>query len=113
MRVPSTLRWSLLALAGLAVTIAVAFAASDLASERIGLASEPIRAGESLAPAAGRSEPPGDREPSRPDRSGEGDLGTAPVTTTPAPSAQTTETSEDGEPTESGSGGGEGEDEDD
>lgn len=118
MRVPSALRWWLLALAGLAVAIAVAFAASELASERIGLASEPVRAGESLAPAAGRSERPGDREP-----------GTAPVTTTPAPTqtttptpaqtttpaspAQTTESSEAGEPTETASEVGEGEGEDD
>ena len=127
MRVPSALRWLLLALAGLAVAIAVALAASELASERIGLSSEPVRAGESLAP-AGRSERSGDRKLGRPDRSDEGDPGTAPVTTTtaaptqtapapvqttPAPPSQTTESSEAGEPTETASEGGEGEGEDD
>ena len=44
------LRWSLLALAGLLAAIAVGVAAAALTSSRIGLSSEPIRAGEALAP---------------------------------------------------------------
>lgn len=46
----STLRWVLLALAGLAIAVAVGIVASRVTSQRIGLASEPLRAGESLAP---------------------------------------------------------------
>lgn len=44
------LRWSLLALAGLVAAVAVGVAAAALTSSRIGLSSEPIRAGEALAP---------------------------------------------------------------
>lgn len=44
------LRWSLLALAGLIAAVAVGVAAAALTSSRIGLSSEPIRAGEALAP---------------------------------------------------------------
>jgi hypothetical protein len=42
--------WVLLALLGLVVAIAVGIAASELTSRRIGLSSEPIRAGDALAP---------------------------------------------------------------
>jgi len=47
-----TLRWTGLALLGLLVAVAVAIAASNLASRQIGLSSESISAGEALAPAA-------------------------------------------------------------
>jgi hypothetical protein len=47
------LRWFALALAGLAVAVAVGYAASRVTSQRIGLASEPLQAGESLAPSTG------------------------------------------------------------
>jgi hypothetical protein len=50
MTVPTTLRWVLIALAGLAVAVAVAVLASKLTSQRIGLSSEPLGAGQSLAP---------------------------------------------------------------
>jgi hypothetical protein len=42
--------WVLLAVLGLVVAIAVGVAASELTSRRIGLSSEPIRAGDALAP---------------------------------------------------------------
>ncbi len=44
------LRWILLALLGLAVAAGVALAASQLASRQIGIASESVSAGDSLAP---------------------------------------------------------------
>jgi hypothetical protein len=47
-------RWLGLALLGIVVAAAVAIAASRLASQQIGLASEPVSAGDALAPAAER-----------------------------------------------------------
>ncbi len=44
------MRWIGLALLGILVAAAVAFAASRLASQQIGLASEPVTAGDALAP---------------------------------------------------------------
>ena len=51
----STLRLIGLAIAGILVAAAVAVAASQLASRQIGLASEPVSAGDELAPPAARS----------------------------------------------------------
>ena len=51
MKVPATLRWAGLALLGIVIAAAVSVAASRLASQQIGLASEPISAGDALAPA--------------------------------------------------------------
>jgi hypothetical protein len=48
--VPAALRWTGLALLGIVIAAAVSVAASRLASQQIGLASEPISAGDSLAP---------------------------------------------------------------
>jgi hypothetical protein len=50
----STVRLILLALAGILVAAGVAVLAGHLASQQIGLASEPISAGEELAPAIAR-----------------------------------------------------------
>jgi hypothetical protein len=50
----SAARWLALALLGLAIAAGVAFAASRLVSQRIGLASEPLNAGRELAPPAAR-----------------------------------------------------------
>ncbi len=50
MKVPTALRWALIALAGLLIAVAVAVLASKLTSQRIGLSSEPLEAGQSLAP---------------------------------------------------------------
>lgn len=57
MKRSSTLGWIALALAGLAVSAGASLAASRLAGQRIGLDSEPIQAGDRLAPRrAGRTE---------------------------------------------------------
>lgn len=62
MRVPATIRWVVLALLGLLIAAGVSIAASSLVSQQIGLASEPISAGDALAPQASsranRHEPP-------------------------------------------------------
>jgi hypothetical protein len=50
-RLPGTARWILLALAGLAIAIGLAIAAANLTSQQIGIASESVSAGDSLAPA--------------------------------------------------------------
>lgn len=47
---PAALRWAGLALLGIVIAAAVSVAASRLASQQIGLASEPISAGDALAP---------------------------------------------------------------
>jgi hypothetical protein len=52
MRSRATIKWAGLALAGLLIAVGVAIAAGNLAGRQIGLASEPISAGDALAPAA-------------------------------------------------------------
>jgi hypothetical protein len=47
-------RWLGLALLGILVAAVVSIAASRLASQQIGLASQPVSAGDALAPASGR-----------------------------------------------------------
>ena len=58
----STTAWFALALVGLLVAAGASLAASRLASQDIGLASEPLTAGDSLAPGTttGRSAQPDD-----------------------------------------------------
>ena len=46
----TSFRWGAFAAIGLAVAVAVALLATQLVSERIGISSEPVSAGESLAP---------------------------------------------------------------
>jgi hypothetical protein len=48
------LLWTLLALAGLLVAVAVTTAATSLTSQRVGLQAEPLNAGDSLAPRRAR-----------------------------------------------------------
>jgi hypothetical protein len=50
MRLPPTARWIALAILGMLIAAAVSIAASRVASQQIGLASEPISAGDALAP---------------------------------------------------------------
>ncbi|HET7510966.1 MAG TPA: hypothetical protein VFJ65_12045 [Solirubrobacterales bacterium] len=50
MRLPASAKWVLLALAGLAIAIGVAVAAANLTSQQIGIASESVSAGDTLAP---------------------------------------------------------------
>ena len=47
---PAWARWAALAVLGILVAAAVSVAASRLTSQKIGLASEPLSAGEGLAP---------------------------------------------------------------
>ncbi len=76
------LRWTLLALLGLAVAAAISVAASNLVSQRIGLASEPLSAGRELAPPPrGEGRHPNDRH------SGSTTAPTTTPTTTAAPPA--------------------------
>jgi hypothetical protein len=102
----ATLRWIGLALLGLLIAAAVSIAASRLASQQIGLASEPIEAGDALAPVA-RS------HPHRPKRGEASNPLTTPTTATPpaatAPTPPATPApSPTPEPEPSRSGGGEG-----
>jgi hypothetical protein len=78
-----TLKWTGLALLGLLVAVAVAIAASNLASRQIGLSSESISAGEALAPAAKPDR--GRRSPSSGRGHDRGHDVTAPTTTSPPP----------------------------
>jgi hypothetical protein len=55
-RLPPMLRWIGLALLGILIAAAISVAASRLASQQIGLASEPISAGNALAPPARKQE---------------------------------------------------------
>jgi hypothetical protein len=102
----ATIKWVGLALAGLLVAGGVAIAASNLASQQIGLASEPISAGDALAPAASPNHGHGSQGPGH----GHGDrtTPTAPATTpepqptvpTPTPEREAaTPTTPEGEPT--------------
>jgi hypothetical protein len=51
MKLSATTKWIGLALLGLAISAAVAIAASNLVSQQIGIASESVAAGDALAPA--------------------------------------------------------------
>jgi hypothetical protein len=87
MRSRATIKWVGLALVGLLVAAGVAIAASNLASRQIGLASEPISAGDALAPATDASRGHGSPSPGH----GHGDsTPTTPTTTTPVPEPEST-----------------------
>ncbi len=58
MRIPAPARWIGLALLGMLIAAAISIAASRVASQQIGLASEPITAGDALAPGAQEQEAP-------------------------------------------------------
>jgi hypothetical protein len=65
---PATVRWLGLALLGILIAAGVSIAASRLASQQIGLASEPISAGDALAPklqAKGGSHRPSQTQPGK------------------------------------------------
>lgn len=85
MRVPATIQWIGLALLGLLIAAGVSIAASRLAGQQIGLSSQPMTAGDALAP-------PGDRRPSRarPPRGRESQPA-EPVPTEAAPPSEATE----------------------
>jgi outer membrane biosynthesis protein TonB len=102
MSLPASVKWVLLALLGLAIAIGVAFAAANLASRQIGIASESVSAGDALAPAlqapaknGGQQEPPPQTT-------------TTPETTTTTeepPPEETTEPDEHGSDDHGGHGG--------
>jgi hypothetical protein len=75
MRVRGSLRWIALALLGLVIAGAVALAASRLASQQIGIASESVSAGDSLAPpvTALHPKPKEDHGSEKPERHAEGE----------------------------------------
>lgn len=75
----ATAKWLLLALLGMIVAGAVAFAASQLISEQIGIASESVSAGDELAPVVGSAVSTRDvaRPPARDGPTGPGASGPA------------------------------------
>ena len=105
----TVVRWLGLALLGIVVAAAVAIAASRLASQQIGLASQPVSAGDALAPAAerkaGRTEHryahPRRHEARKETMPGKGEAGTTsppPSTTTPTTKAPAAPPSQPAEP---------------
>jgi len=62
----TTLGWTALALAGLLIAAGAAYAASKIATQPIGLSSEPISAGRALAPKATRPARPKPRRTATP-----------------------------------------------
>ncbi|HET6569867.1 MAG TPA: hypothetical protein VFG58_00050, partial [Solirubrobacterales bacterium] len=85
----ATLKWLGLALLGIAVAAAVAIAAGNLAGQQIGLSSEPISAGDALAPrAASQANPKVEPEPASPPEKPAPEPTTSPETTTPPAETQ-------------------------
>lgn len=74
----ATVKWIGLALLGLVIAAVVAIAASNLVSQQIGIASESVSAGDSLAPALGSA------------KAGRGGESGREATTTTAPEQTTT-----------------------
>jgi len=109
------MRWVGLALFGILVAAAVSVAASRLASQQIGLASQPIEAGDALAPVTAMKPAPRHRPrhrhppapvapepapappPTEPPASAEPPLGSPPSTSEPAPSEPVPPVGRDGE----------------
>jgi len=87
MTLPATLKWIGLALLGIAIAAAVAFAAGNLASRQIGLASEPISAGDALAPVGGSNRDVGSKGSGNGSGGGGGSDGNATAPSTGAPTA--------------------------
>lgn len=109
------LGWTALALAGLALAAAVSIAASELSRQRIGLASEPINAGDELTPVRPAATPHKARHHPkrlRKDATGAGTSGTNPAPVAPpqptstAPAARAPTTGSGSEPGESGDSSG-------
>jgi hypothetical protein len=109
---PTTVRWIGLAVLGLVIAAAVAIAASTLASQQIGIASESVSAGDSLAPpitSAPKIRPERDDQSPPPVTPGEGVAKEPPTAETPAPLPESSAppAAESGED-DGGGGGGEG-----
>ncbi len=101
----TALRWFGLALLGILIAAGVSIAASRLASQQIGLASQPITAGDALVPRASPRPAPRKHSPGRPHTP-------APTTTTqstqPPPTTIPTSPTTPAGPTRSGGGEGDG-----
>jgi hypothetical protein len=82
---PPALRWLGLALLGILIAAGVSIAASSLASQQIGLASQPISAGDALAPST--KEKPRHRRPKQ-HRANRDHTTTSPTTPSTAPPSQ-------------------------
>ena len=96
-----TIKWVALALVGLLIAAAVAVLGSSLASRQIGLSSEPLRAGDALAPPmTATPKPAKPREPKVPAESTEPSEPTEPPT--PPEATQPTEPTVIGSDGESG-----------
>lgn len=80
---PPALRWLGLALLGILIAAGVSIAASSLASQQIGLASQPISAGDALAPSM--KEKPRHRRPKQ-HRANRDSTTTSPTPSTAPPS---------------------------
>ncbi len=100
------MRWFGLALLGILIAAAVSVAASRLASQQIGLSSQPIEAGDALAPARVKPQP----RQLKPHHAPREHPTTSPAPTTPvtSPSAPEPTTTEPSPPPESHPGGNEG-----
>jgi len=113
-----SIRWVLLALAGLVVAAAVSVAASQLVSQRIGLAAAPVSAGKELAPQhdSGNAHKGGGEAQAHPrttTTTTTTTTATAPPTTTTAPPTATTAPTTTTPPPAPASGGSQGEPPDD
>ncbi len=93
----ATAKWVGLALLGLLIAVAVAIAGSSLASRQIGLASEPISAGDALAPSKpGEAPATSQPTPAPPEESTEGTAAEgAPEATAEPPVTQPSEGADD------------------
>ncbi|HVX32301.1 MAG TPA: hypothetical protein VHA80_04095 [Solirubrobacterales bacterium] len=101
------LRWIGLAVLGLVIAAAVAIAAGTLASRQIGIASESVSAGDSLAPpitSSPKARPERDDQSSHPPRQTEGAGKEPPQAESPAPPPESSAPP----PAESGEDDGEG-----
>lgn len=112
MRSRATIKWVGLALVGLLVAAGVAIAASNLASQQIGLASEPISAGDALAPAARPNRGHGPSHSAR-GHSDSNSAPTTPTTTAPPPEEPPPTTTVETPPPEDGDDHGSGHSADD
>jgi len=121
MRLPASARWIGLALLGLVIAAAVAIAASNLASQQIGIASESITAGDRLAPAVRSAGRPAAAQPAHRGHPHQATTTTESTTATPPPETSTTPSttatpppvttpSQSAEPGDDHSGGGHGAD---
>jgi hypothetical protein len=86
-----TAGWALLALVGIAVAVALSVAAGSLSTQPIGLSSEPLRAGDRLAPAERTVVQPA-AKPKRKRKPARSRSGSTATTTAPAPAPVPTQT---------------------